>query len=81
MSANIRFQAVAGTSLQVGGASSFIECLERVFHRPFPMQLSGEDASKLEAIRDAEQSGERVALDTLIDAIFRCGTIRVWAEY
>lgn len=46
--------------------------------------LSGEDVPKLEALRDAERldnSDERVALDALIDAIVRCGTIRVWAEY
>lgn len=81
MSANILWQPIKGKSLEVNAPSSFLETLELGFGN-LPIDLNQSRIPMLEgmkaAIRDANQ---KEAIQTLIDALYLHGTIRIWTEY
>jgi len=82
MSASIYYQPVAGTHIPMGGPSSFLDLLRRVTSSQGPWELDGHWAARLQGAASATEDREhRAALETMIEAIEKHGTIRVWAEY
>jgi len=82
MSASIYYQPVKGKHLPMGGPSSFIALLKRVFGGDSPWMFTDHDAHRLETAANATENDEhRAALTELAEAAMKHGEIRVWAEY
>ena len=81
MSATILYQAVDGTSLDVGAPSNFMMLLKR-WRGDLPLDLTPGDAHELAILAaGTENENYAAALIELADTIDKCGRVRVWAEY
>lgn len=67
-----------GVSLSVGGRSSFIEVLRRAFGNE-PWVFNAGSVSTLNGIKAAIREDE--AMDELLDAIEKHGSVEVWTQY
>lgn len=82
MGASIYYQPVNGTHLSMGAPSSFMDLLRRVTSSQGPWELDGHWTSQLlGASKATEDEAHRAALEEIIEAIEKHGTVRVWAEY
>ena len=82
MSAAIYFQPIKGTRLVIGAPSGFLDLLRRVLHSDGPHEVDGHWVSKLEGAAAAtDQLEYRVALEEIIEAVNKYGSVRIWPEY
>jgi hypothetical protein len=82
MSASFYYQPVTGTHLPVGAPRAFLQALRRALGRDGPWELSGEDVHRLEDLAAAvDAEDQQHAVRTLLEAVARSGTIRLWLEY
>ena len=82
VSASIYYQPVKGKVLPMGGPSSFLDLLRRIMSSGGPWELDGYWTMQLTGAAHATENSEhRAALEEIVEAIDKHGTIRVWAEY
>lgn len=82
MSATLYYQAVAGTRLNIGAPSSFMDAMTRAFGASQPWALTFGDYNTLRGLAAGlESTDQAVAIAELQEEVGKGHEIRVWAEY
>ena len=81
MSASIYYQPVSGTHLNIGAPSSFIKAMSQLFGNP-PWTITDRDYNVLQGLAAGlESNDQKEAVAELMQAAYKHGEIRVWAEH